>query len=56
MPWSHIIRNRGGNGNDTHGSKPDQQVYKIPQDPVARIRLAASMGFADPGLFIRHIE
>jgi glutamate-ammonia-ligase adenylyltransferase len=34
----------------------DQQVHEIPQDPVARIRLAASMGFADPESFARCLE
>jgi len=34
----------------------DQQVHEIPEDPVASIRLAASMGFADPESFARCLE
>ena len=34
----------------------DQQVHEIPQDPVARICLAASMGFADPESFARCLD
>ena len=34
----------------------DQQTHEIPSDPVARIRLAASMGFSDPSAFIRCLE
>ncbi len=34
----------------------DQQTHKIPEDPIARVRLAASMGFADPESFIRHLK
>jgi glutamate-ammonia-ligase adenylyltransferase len=34
----------------------DQQTHEIPSDPVARIRLAASMGFSDPAAFIRCLE
>ncbi|MEE8430112.1 MAG: bifunctional [glutamate--ammonia ligase]-adenylyl-L-tyrosine phosphorylase/[glutamate--ammonia-ligase] adenylyltransferase [Candidatus Desulfatibia sp.] len=31
----------------------DRQTHKLPSDPVAKTRLAASMGFADPGSFFR---
>ncbi|MGD9082469.1 MAG: bifunctional [glutamate--ammonia ligase]-adenylyl-L-tyrosine phosphorylase/[glutamate--ammonia-ligase] adenylyltransferase [Desulfobacterales bacterium] len=34
----------------------DQQTHEIPEDPVTRIRLAASMGFSDPKSFIRCLE
>jgi glutamate-ammonia-ligase adenylyltransferase len=34
----------------------DQQTHEIPADPVARMRLAASMGFADAESFTRHLE
>jgi [glutamine synthetase] adenylyltransferase / [glutamine synthetase]-adenylyl-L-tyrosine phosphorylase len=34
----------------------DQQTHEIPEDPVARIRLAASMGFSDPKSFTRCLE
>jgi glutamate-ammonia-ligase adenylyltransferase len=34
----------------------DQQTHEIPADPVARIRLAASMGFADPESFAHCLE
>ena len=34
----------------------DQQTHKIPEDPIARVRLAASMGFADPESFSRHLK
>ncbi len=34
----------------------DQQTHEIPADPVARMRLAASMGFADAKSFTRHLE
>jgi len=34
----------------------DQQTHEIPADPVAGIRLAVSMGFADPESFILCLE
>jgi glutamate-ammonia-ligase adenylyltransferase len=34
----------------------DQQTHEIPADPVARIRLAASMGFFDEESFARDLE
>jgi glutamate-ammonia-ligase adenylyltransferase len=34
----------------------DQQTHEIPADPVARLRLAASIGFADVESFTRHLE
>ena len=34
----------------------DQQTHELPSDPVAKTRLAASMGFADPGSFFRCLE
>ncbi|MBW2014438.1 MAG: bifunctional [glutamate--ammonia ligase]-adenylyl-L-tyrosine phosphorylase/[glutamate--ammonia-ligase] adenylyltransferase, partial [Deltaproteobacteria bacterium] len=34
----------------------DQQTHEIPADPVARIRLAASMGFDDPESFTRDLK
>ena len=34
----------------------EQQTHELPADPVARWRLAASMGFADPESFFEHLE
>ncbi len=34
----------------------DQQTHELPSDPVAKTRLAASMGFADSGAFFRCLE
>jgi glutamate-ammonia-ligase adenylyltransferase len=34
----------------------DQQTHEISADPLARIRLAASMGFSDPESFTRHLK
>jgi glutamate-ammonia-ligase adenylyltransferase len=34
----------------------DQQVHEIPKDSIARIRLAASLGFADAQSFVRCLE
>jgi glutamate-ammonia-ligase adenylyltransferase len=34
----------------------DQQTHEIPEDPVARLRLAASMGFDDPESFTREFK
>jgi len=34
----------------------DQQTHEIPEDPVARIRLAASMGFSDTESFARCLK
>jgi glutamate-ammonia-ligase adenylyltransferase len=34
----------------------DQQTHELPTDPVAKVRLAASMGFADPESFFRCLE
>jgi len=34
----------------------DQQTHEIPENPVARIRLAASMGFDDPESFTRDFK